>query len=208
MATVAIQVSSRDNTDLAFTASERAEIRNEFKPWTVLWLPPNQTNADPDAAGSNLTTTILLFIAGITIGSALKSFFDGFFKEAGKDGWSGLKALLAKLWKTQADKAYALCSDAYVVFEFKEEHIALELGFGRIINGEWTEEDFQKLIDENVAGLMLSLDSIDSDIQRFGIGDRDANDELNIHVISRRGDKWIIHPVKNAYFFPEPEQEL
>jgi hypothetical protein len=109
MAIAAIQVISRDNTHVDFTADERKALTEEFGPsWSVVWLPPNQTNLNPDGDNHHLITTILILVAGLTVSSALKSFFDGFFKEAGKDGWQGLKTLLAKLWKTQSDKAYTL----------------------------------------------------------------------------------------------------
>lgn len=140
-------------------------------------------------------------MVGLPVSAAFAAFFKAFFSEAGKDTYIQLKKLLAKIWTKQSDNTYALGSTVYIMFEFGEDHIAFELGTGRINNGQYSVKDLEHIIERDVAEILNSLPDIEKDIKSFGIGKTDGLSKARFHVIGPDHDsKWRIHGVSSYYF--------
>jgi hypothetical protein len=91
-----------------------------------------------------------------------------------------------------------LDTTAYVIFEFNDEHLALEFRCRELLyKGESSVEQFERVIDEQITELMPHLSSIQKTVDKFQVGKRDHGGDYQVHVISRYEDKWIMHPVKS-----------
>jgi hypothetical protein len=154
----------------------------------------------------------LIFMLGVGLVSLVKPFYDGLAEEAGKDFWNVLKRLVAKIWEKQSSDAYAMSSDAYIIFELKDEHVGIRLSLSHVIKGEMGIQDFESLIDQSLKGLAASWEEIQSDIDQFDIGSSDANlpdftqaFDKRIYIIRRAGKGWRIFAENSSEFFEKYE---
>ena len=209
MSVVAVQIISPDSLELSLTGEEREDISQSISNslTQIVWLPPHEKDRDPTVLGLEYTTAILAFILGVPITGAFAAYFKAFFGEAGKDSYTQLKKLLAKVWKKQSDKSYALSSTAYLIFQFRDEHVAFRFRIVHVLPGEMSPEDYEKEVEDCVSSILSSLDSIERDIKEFGIGD--GQTDYKLHLIHRAGEeKWQIDGMRSWEFFHQFDSEL
>jgi hypothetical protein len=208
---VAVQVLSSENSRLLTSPEDRNRITNDVANlWTVRWLPPVASDRPPNVAGASESTTILLYLLGISFASLVKPLFEEMVKEAGKDLWKGIKQLVAKIHKTQSDESYHLYSTIYVVLELRDEFVAFEFRMEGA-KDETTEAEIERDLASQLSEIASSWDRINELIAKFHVGDKSAtgrfwNGERSmIHLICRREEggeiRWQIRGVESAEFF-------
>jgi hypothetical protein len=211
---VAVQVLSSDNPHLLTSREDRNGLAEEvIEFWTVRWLPP--IGQSRTGFGSSESTLILLYLLGFSFLSLAKPLFEEAAKEAGKDLWKGIKALVSKLHKRQSAKSYRLQSNIYVIFELCDDFVAIQLWLSS--EDDTPETEIEKELLSQLSEFASSWEDIQETIKRFEVGvntpgSLSGSDCPRIHVIHRymRGEKtiWTISGESSTAFFnrvrPQP----
>lgn len=156
-------------------------------------------------AGFTETTTIVIFVLGVSFGSLVKPLWEGFASEAGKDLWTALKKLSAKVWRTQAQKSYRIEPTIEITFELQEEFVKIALRpeeAGRASS----LADYEALVEAELTDLAIHWEQVQGDIKKFNVGAEFGSSDVlgnhsggrkvavaTVHKVQRVRDQWVIH---------------
>lgn len=192
---------------MTLLADEKREIANQVQDqFGVVWLPGVSCGRESD--GSSVATQVLLFISGLVLAGVVKPFFEAMAKEAGKDFWSGVKTLIARMWKKQTDKGYKNETRVCLVFELAHDHVAIKLRLPMSSSvDDYPPLWFETEVEKTLADVNRDWDSILADIQGLGIGQGQSQQSLGsekmIHIITKHDNRWMITPCPSVEFYKE-----
>jgi hypothetical protein len=114
-------------------------------------------------------TALLILLAKVGAGALAGGLIAGIGQEAGKDLWQGIKNLVTKTWKKQADNTYTLANRTFVVSKQNGDYVAVEL---RVVTPQRreeapTEQDFQRAFDEKMTLLVKCREEIEQQIAKL-----------------------------------------
>ena len=163
----AIRINTEGNSELLFSADDRAEITHELGVSSIVWLPQTEDKVNKAKSTHNLTleTSILLF-TGLSFLFG-KPFIDGFANEMGKDAWGFIKGIVPRIWKKQSDRVYSLTSRTNVIFELGDNFVAIQFTASMLKKGEASIDELETRFQECLLILAQQWDEIVTEVENM-----------------------------------------